>query len=175
MVGNREEKDLLSSLTTPDEYKVNIDNLEALDKLKEIRIAKREYIEQQINELESDKIRDDTRKKLAEGKLTKFAEEIYNGEKTLIDLFGNLLRDLNKVYNIQIVIKATETKSGTNYAINSPKDGPKSFVFSKKILLDRYGSKVAQRANVPKTAYQDLDKIKKFVNEIKRELAIIKL
>lgn len=175
MVGNREEKDLLSSLTTPDEYKVNIDNLEALDKLKEIRIAKREYIEQQINELESDKIRDDTRKKLAEGKLTKFAEEIYNGEKTLIDLFGNLLRDLNKVYNIQIVIKATETKSGTNYAIKSPKDGPKSFVFSKKILLDRYGSKVAQRANVPKTAYQDLDKIKKFVNEIKRELAIIKL
>lgn len=175
MIGNREEKDLLSSLTTPDEYKVNIDNLEALDKLKEIRIAKREYIEQQINELESDEIRDDTRKKLAEGKLTNFAEEIYNGEKTLIDLFGNLLRDLNKVYNIQIVIKATETKSGINYAIKSPKDGPKSFVFSKKILLDRYGSKVAQRANVPKTAYQDLDKIKKFVNEIKRELAIIKL
>ena len=85
------------------------------------------------------------------------------------------MRDLNKVYNIQIVIKATETKSGINYAIKSPKDGPKSFVFSKKILLDRYGSKVAQRANVPKTAYQDLDKIKKFVNEIKRELAIIKL
>ena len=82
---------------------------------------------------------------------------------------------LGDYYNIQIVIKATETKSGTNYAIKSPKDGPKSFVFSKKILLDRYGSKVAQRANVPKTAYQDLDKIKKFVNEIKRELAIIKL
>lgn len=175
MVGNREEKDLLSSLTTPDEYKVNIDNLEVLDKLKEIRIAKREYIEQQIKELASDEVRDDTRKKLAEGKLTKFAEEIYNGEKTLIDLFGNLLRDLNKVYNIQIVIKATETKSGTNYAIKSPKGGPKSFVFSKKILLDSYGSKVAQRAKVPKTAYQDLDKTKKFVNEIKRELAIIKL
>tara|TARA_B100000963_G_scaffold121882_1_gene106279 strand:+ start:10618 stop:12432 length:1815 start_codon:yes stop_codon:yes gene_type:complete len=179
MVGNREEKDLLSSLTTPDEYKVNIDNLEVLDKLKEIRIAKREYIEQQINELESDEIRDDTRKKLAEGKLTNFAEEIYNGEKTLIDLFGNLLRDLNKVYNIQIVIKATETKSGTNYAIKSPKKGPKSFVFSKKILLDRYGSKVAERTpeseKKPKGQYIKIAKVKKFINEIKRELAIIKL
>jgi len=176
MVGNREEKDLLSSLTTPDEYKVNIDNLEALDKLKEIRIAKREYIEQQIDELESDEIRDKTRKKLAEGKLTNFAEEIYNGKKTLIDLFGNLLRDLNKVYNIQIVIKATESKGDkTNYAIKSPKGGPKSFVFSKKILLDRYGSKVAQRAKLPKTDYRDISKIRKFVNEIKRELAIIKL
>ena len=176
MVGNREEKDLLSSLTTPDEYKVNIDNLEALDKLKEIRIAKREYIEQQIDKLESDEIRDETRKKLAEGKLTNFAEEIYNGKKTLIDLFGNLLRDLNKVYNIQIVIKATESKGDkTNYAIKSPKGGPKSFVFSKKILLDRYGSKVAQRAKLPKTDYRDISKIRKFVNEIKRELAIIKL
>ena len=176
MVGNREEKDLLSSLTTPDEYKVNIDSLATLDKLKEIRIAKREYIEQQINELESDEIRDDTRKKLAEGKLTNFAEEIYNGEKTLIDLFGNLLRDLNKVYNIQIVIKATESKGDkVSYAIKSPKDGPKSFVFSKNILLDRYGSKVAVRAKSPKTDYRDISKIKKFVNEIKRELAIIKL
>ncbi len=176
MVGNREEKDLLSSLTTPDEYKVNIDNLEALDKLKEIRIAKREYIDQQIERLPSTISRDDTRKELSANKLTNFAEEIYNGEKTLIDLFGNLLRDLNKVYNIQIVIKATESKGDkVNYAIKSPKDGPKSFVFSKKILLDRYGSKVAQRAKLPKTDYRDISKIKKFVNEIKRELAIIKL
>jgi len=180
MVGNREEKDLLSSLTTSDEYKVNIDNLGVLDKLKEIRIAKREYIDQQIDELESDEIRDDTRKELSANKLTNFAEEIYNGKKTLIDLFGNLLRDLNKVYNIQIVIKATESKGDkVSYAIKSPKGGPKSFVFSKKILLDRYGSKVAERTpkseKKPKGQYIEIGKIKKFVNEIKRELAIIKL
>jgi hypothetical protein len=176
MVGNREEKDLLSSLTTSDEYKVNIDNLATLDKLKEIRIAKREYIDQQIERLSSSIGSDDKRKELSANKLTNFAEEIYNGEKTLIDLFGNLLRDLNKAYNIQIVIKATESKGDkVSYAIKSPKNGPKSFVFSKKILLDRYGSKVAQRAKLPKTDYRDISKIKKFINEIKRELAVIKL
>lgn len=176
MVGNRKEKDLLSSLTTPDEYKVNIDNLEALDKLKEIRITKREYIDTRIERLPSTIANEEKRKSLASNKLTNFAEEIYNEDKTLVDLFENLLRDLNKVYSIQIVIKTKEGKGGKMaYSVVSPQGGPKSFVKSKKILLDRFGSKVAERATLPKTDYKEINKVRKFINEIKRELAVIKL
>ena len=197
MIGTRKSHTFISSLTTPNDYKVDLLRIKGEDKkavsvskiqeeIKNIQISKTKYAKRQIEKLEEvpkkgkrrmPKIKaKQSRKRLADKKIQKKAQKMFESKSAVFDYFKNQLTDLNAVYFIKItIVNAQKDGKSKAYDIKSNNNDGKSEMIKKKIVFGRsYAKDVVEVKREGKTHYLEMQKASSLVNTLKRRFNTLK-
>ena len=197
MIGTRKSHTFISSLTTPNDYKVDLLRIKGEDKkavsvskiqeeIKNIQRSKTRYAKRQIEKLEEvpkkgkrrmPKIKaKQSRKRLADKKIQKKAQKMFESKSAVFDYFKNQLTDLNAVYFIKItIVNAQKDGKSKAYDIKSNNNDGKSEMIKKKIVFGRsYAKDVVEVKREGKTHYLEMQKASSLVNTLKRRFNTLK-
>ena len=117
-----------------------------------------------------------SRDTMADRKIQKKAQAMFEGKKAILEYFKNQLTDLNAVYFIKItVVNALKDGKSKAYAIKSNDEEGKSEMIKKKIVFGRSRAKdIVEIKREDKTNYKEIQKASNLVNTLKRRLNILK-
>ena len=117
-----------------------------------------------------------SRTTMADKKIQKKAQAMFEDEKAILEYFKNQLTDLDAVYFIKITIVNVQ-KDGKSkaYDIKSNNTDGKSEMIKKKIVFGRSRAKdIVEIKREDKTNYKEIQKASSLVNTLKRRLNILK-
>lgn len=197
MIGSLKPYNFISNDTTPNDYKVDLIRIKQSDgkkvsvsqiqeQIKNIQKSKTVYAKKQIEKLEKvpkqgkrrmPKIKaKQSRERMADRKIQKKAQAMFEGKKAILEYFKNQLTDLNAVYFIKItVVNALKDGKSKAYAIKSNNNDGKSEMIKKKIVFGRSRAKdIVEVKREDKTNYKEIQKASSLVNSLKRRLNILK-
>ena len=185
MIGNKKPYSFISSLIKPTDYRVDVrqgDTSFVTDRMKEIQKAKTEYAKDELDDFEdknplSEEI-DLERTRLADKKIEKHARDMFEDKSKVIDYFINQLTDLKHIYYIKVTIEKIPPKKeegSPTYAIRSNKKHGKSEMLKQRILINRkYSSATTTVVDKTKTNYKTIAAANNIINELKRNITLLK-
>lgn len=118
----------------------------------------------------------ESRKGMADSKIQKKAQKMFESKSAVFDYFKNQLTDLNAVYFIKItIVNAQKDGKSKGYDIKSNNDDGKSEMIKKKIVFGRsYAQDVIKVKREEKTHYLEMQKASSLVNTLKRRFNTLK-
>ena len=113
---------------------------------------------------------------MADKKIQKKAQAMFEDEKAILEYFKNQLTDLDAVYFIKItIVNVQKDGKSKGYDIKSNNTDGKSEMIKKKIVFGRSRAKdIVEIKREDKTNYKEIQKASNLVNTLKRRLNILK-
>lgn len=123
------------------------------------------------------KIKGETsRTRMADRKIQKKAQKMFESKSAVFDYFKNQLTDLNAVYFIKItIVNAQKDGKSKAYDIKSNNNDGKSEMIKKKIVFGRsYAKDIVEVKRERKTHYLEMQKASSLINTLKRRFNTLK-
>lgn len=134
------------------------------------------YEEEYAEEREIKERAKTSRTTMADKKIQKKAQAMFEDEKAILEYFKNQLTDLDAVYFIKItIVNVQKDGKSKGYDIKSNNTDGKSEMIKKKIVFGRSRAKdIVEIKREDKTNYKEIQKASNLVNTLKRRLNILK-